>query len=110
MLSRGSGGQCVNYLNIDRAKSGNVRNYVTLQDKVDMYEKVSLGIVIRENLYPYAKIIFNSDTELALDGKICNLIFKHMRMDGAYESYSERKKRNIKVTCGRSGETLFRGT
>ena len=84
------------YHDYPKGKNSNGRKYVTLQDKVDMYEKISLGAVIRDNLYPYAKIIFNSETELAFDGKICSLIFKHMRMDDAYNTYSERKQKEYR--------------
>ena len=42
------------------------------------------------------KIVFNSETELTLDGKICNVIFKHMRIDEAYNGFSDEQKKEYR--------------
>jgi hypothetical protein len=81
------------YVAVKRRSAGQVPKYLTIKDKVDQWEQVALRSVIRDKLYPLAKIIFNSEQELAFDGKICNVIFKHMRMDDVYKDYSEHKQK-----------------
>ena len=93
MVRRRSGCERRAYAGVNEEKDGHVPKYLTIRDKVDQWEQVALRSVIREKLYPFAKIIFNSERELAFDGKICNVIFKHMRMDDAYRECSEERKK-----------------
>ena len=103
VVRRQSGIERRTYASASEEKGGHVPKYLTMRDKVDQWEQVALRSVIREKLYPFAKIIFNSERELAFDGKICNMIFKHMRMDDAYRGCSEVKKKSTENVCGPSG-------
>lgn len=104
VVRRRSGNERRAYASSNEEKQGgHMPKYLTIRDKVDQWEQVALRSVIRDKLYPFAKIIFNSERELAFDGKICNVIFKNMRMDDAYKEYSEVKKKNTENVCGQSG-------
>lgn len=80
----------------DQAEVGETSKFMSAKDKVDQWELSSVRRVIWEHLYPLAKIVLNSETELTLDGKICNVIFKHMRMDEAYNGYSDLQKKEYR--------------
>ena len=67
--------------------------FMSAKDKVDPWELSRVRAVIRDHLYPLAEIVFNSDQEFILDGKISGVIFKHMRMDKAYNGHSDRQKK-----------------
>ena len=81
---------------LDQAALKETSKFMSAKDKVDQWELSSVRRVIREHLYPLAKIVFNSETELTLDGKICNVIFKHMRIDEAYNGYSDQQKKEYR--------------
>ena len=61
-----------------------VRKYLTVRQKVQKWNEENVKIVIRDNLYPLAKIVFNSEKELQYGGDICNVIMENVKFDDDY--------------------------
>lgn len=70
--------------------------YLTDIEKARNWDGSSIAKIVREHLYPLAKIIFNSKEELQYGGHICNVIMKHISRDPEYERKTEEEKTNHK--------------
>lgn len=62
---------------------------LTVREKAQKWNEENLKIVIRDNLYPLAKIIFDSEEELQYDGDICKVIMGHVKFDEDYTRLSK---------------------
>lgn len=62
---------------------------LTVREKAQKWNEENLKIVIRDNLYPLAKIIFDSEEELQYDGDICKVIMAHVKFDEDYTRLSK---------------------
>lgn len=68
------------------------RNYLTIDEKVKKWNDGNVSKVIRDNLYPLAKIIFDSDEELQYNGDICKVIMKHVKFEPRYKRMTDAQK------------------
>lgn len=66
--------------------------YLTDVEKARNWDGNSIAKIVRDHLYPLAKIIFNSKEELQYDGAICNEIMKHISWDPDYGRKTEEEK------------------
>lgn len=66
--------------------------YLTDNEKARNWDGNSIAKIVRDHLYPLAKIIFNSKEELQYDGHICNEIMKHISWDPEYGRKIEEEK------------------
>ena len=56
------------------------RTLLTIKEKVQKWNEDNVKVVIRDKLYPLAKIVFNSAEELQYGGDICNVIMSTTTM------------------------------
>lgn len=68
------------------------RNYLTIDEQVKKWNDGNVSKVIRDNLYPLAKIIFDSDEELQYNGDICKVIMKHVKFEPSYNRMTDVQK------------------
>lgn len=68
------------------------KNYLTIQEKVKKWNDGNINKVIRDNLYPLAKIIFDSDEELQYDGNICKVVMRYVQFEPQYKRMTEVQK------------------
>lgn len=66
--------------------------YLTIQEKVKKWNDGNVSKVIRDNLYPLAKIIFDSETELKYNGDICMVIMEYVKFEPRYKRMTEEQK------------------
>lgn len=64
--------------------------YLTTNEKARDWENANIAKIVRDHLYPVAKIIFNSKEELEYNGNICNLIMDKISWDPEYDRLSEK--------------------
>lgn len=68
------------------------RTSLTIKEKVQKWNEDNVKVVIRDKLYPLAKIVFNSAEELQYGGDICNVIMANVKFDDNYDHFTTTQK------------------
>lgn len=68
------------------------RTSLTIKEKVQKWNEDNVKVVIRDKLYPLAKIVFNSAEELQYGGDICNVIMANVKFDDSYDHFTTTQK------------------
>jgi hypothetical protein len=66
--------------------------YLSANEKAKNWDDGNVAKIVRDHLYPVAKIIFNSKEELQYDGHICNVIMEKITWDPTYDRLTDKGK------------------